>query len=192
MQQTLHKSVSMHEATSSCNCTANGTNDTGVDTSCVREPSREDVIAESHSLGECWYNWYTQELWNTATEKKQQFVRVDLKARVNVMMIGAGRDINVSSPLLDRDGVSYRMWEQALRTLAEDMNRKTNRALGNIDRDGNSKTARSLRKRWRNWRLKHRQEYDAFCSDFITLKACNSIVDCFTPDTHLWRQKDLE
>eukprot|EP00644_Phytophthora_capsici_P007057 jgi/Phyca11/506762/fgenesh2_kg.PHYCAscaffold_22_\ len=84
------------------------------------------------------------------------------------------------------------MWKQELWTLAEDLDRKTNKALGNIDRKGNSKTAGSLRKRWRNLRLKHRPEYDALCSAFIARKASNSIVDHFTPDTHLWRQKDLE
>ncbi|EGZ14111.1 hypothetical protein PHYSODRAFT_387176, partial [Phytophthora sojae] len=40
-------------------------------------------------------DWYTLELWHTATQKKQQFVRADLKAGVNIMIIAAGREVDV-------------------------------------------------------------------------------------------------
>eukprot|EP00644_Phytophthora_capsici_P001927 jgi/Phyca11/505682/fgenesh2_kg.PHYCAscaffold_14_\ len=84
------------------------------------------------------------------------------------------------------------MWKQELWTLAEDLDRKTNKALGNIDRKGNSKTAGSLRKRWRKLRLKHRPEYDALCSCLYHSQSKQHDVNQFTPDKHLWRQKDLE
>ncbi|EEY58762.1 uncharacterized protein PITG_10894 [Phytophthora infestans T30-4] len=38
-----------------------------------------------------------EELWQTATQKKQQFVRVDLKACINIKIIAGGRDIDIHS-----------------------------------------------------------------------------------------------
>ncbi|OWZ18063.1 hypothetical protein PHMEG_0007906 [Phytophthora megakarya] len=45
------------------------------------------VVVEMHSLAGCGYNWYTLKQWNTASQKKQQFGRADLKACVNIMMV---------------------------------------------------------------------------------------------------------
>ncbi|EGZ24502.1 hypothetical protein PHYSODRAFT_325616 [Phytophthora sojae] len=124
--------------------------------------------------------------------KKQQFVRADLKAGVNVMIIAAGREVDVPTAPLDRDGVAYRLWKQRVWTLAEDLDKKVNAALGSIDGKGRSKTAGSLRKRWRKLRADHRSAYDALCSAFITRKANGGIVDRCTPASHQWKQKDLE
>ncbi|EGZ30110.1 hypothetical protein PHYSODRAFT_477813 [Phytophthora sojae] len=151
-----------------------------------------DTVVEAHSLAGCFYNWYTQELWHTATQKKQQFVRADLKAGVNIMIIAAGREVDVPTAPLHRDGVAYRLWKQRVWTLAEDLDKKVNAALGSIDGKGRSKTAGSLRKRWRKLRADHRSAYDALCSAFITRKANGGIVDRCTPASHQWKQKDLE
>ncbi|EGZ25885.1 hypothetical protein PHYSODRAFT_480233 [Phytophthora sojae] len=80
-------------------------------------------------------------LWHTATQKKQQFVRADLKVGVNIMIIAAGREVDVPTAPLDRDGVAYRLWKQRVWTLAEDLDKKVNAALGSIDGKGRSKTA---------------------------------------------------
>ncbi|EGZ12346.1 hypothetical protein PHYSODRAFT_515131, partial [Phytophthora sojae] len=77
-------------------------------------------------------------------------------------------------------------------TLAEDLDKKVNAALGSIDGKGRSETAGSLRKRWRKLRVDHRSAYDALCSAFITRKANGGIVDRCTPASHQWKQKDLE
>ncbi|KAG3106318.1 hypothetical protein PI125_g13244 [Phytophthora idaei] len=50
-------------------------------------PPRADVAVDAHSLAEWLYIWYTLELWYTATQKKQQFVRADLEASFNIMTI---------------------------------------------------------------------------------------------------------
>ncbi|EGZ08154.1 hypothetical protein PHYSODRAFT_526318 [Phytophthora sojae] len=151
-----------------------------------------DTVVEAHSLASCFYNWYTLELWHTAaTQEKQQFVRADLKAGVNIMII-AGREVDVPTAPLDRDGVAYRLWKQRVWTLAEDLDKKVNAALGSIDGKGLSKTAGSLRKRWRKLRVDHCSAYDALWSAFITRKANGGIVDRCTPASHQWKQKELE
>ncbi|KAE9038599.1 hypothetical protein PR002_g5926 [Phytophthora rubi] len=154
--------------------------------------SYRDVVVEAYSLAGCFYNWYTLELWHTATQKKQQFARADLKASINIMIIAAGRDLDVPLAPLDPEGVAYRLWKQAVWTLAEDLDGKANTVLGNIDGKGRSRTAGSLRKRWRKLRVNHRPPYDALCSTFIMRKASGAIVDRCTPDSHQWKQKDLE
>ncbi|ETN14509.1 hypothetical protein PPTG_22131 [Phytophthora nicotianae INRA-310] len=131
-------------------------------------------------------------LWNTATQKKQQFVRADLKACINIMIIVAGRDVDVPAAPLDPDGVANQLWKQELWTLSADLDTKTNAALCKLDDKGNSKTPGSLRNRWRKQRTDHRGVYDALCSAFITRKAGGVVVDCCTPDSHQWKQKDLE
>ncbi|EGZ13857.1 hypothetical protein PHYSODRAFT_249406 [Phytophthora sojae] len=101
MQRTLQKLVAAHEskATSAdgpapCRCAGQA------------PQASTDTVVEAHSLAGCFYNWYTLELWHTATQKKQQFVRSDLKAGVNIMIIAAGREVDVTTAPLDRDGVA--------------------------------------------------------------------------------------
>ncbi|KAG3101631.1 hypothetical protein PI125_g14385 [Phytophthora idaei] len=108
------------------------------------------------------------------------------------MIIAGGRDVDVTSAPLERDGVAHQLWKQALWTLADSLDKNINTALGNIDGKGGSKTTGSLRKRWRKIRLEHRPAYDALCLAFITRKANGGIVDRCTPDSHQWKQKDLE
>ncbi|RAW38987.1 hypothetical protein PC110_g4782 [Phytophthora cactorum] len=105
-------------------------------------PPRTDVVVEAHSLAGCLYNWYTLKLWHTATQKKQQFVRADLKACINIMIIAVGRDVDVLSAPLERDGVAHQLWKQTPWTLAESLGTNTNTALGNIDGKGRSKNGR--------------------------------------------------
>ncbi|KAG3104260.1 hypothetical protein PI125_g13618 [Phytophthora idaei] len=80
----------------------------------VASTNSSKIVAEAHSLIGCFYNWYTLQLWHTATQKKQQFVRADLKACINVMIITAGKAITVPEQPIERDGVSYRLWKQSL------------------------------------------------------------------------------
>jgi hypothetical protein len=158
MQRTLHKLIAMQESQRVNNVSSSVC-------SCTRTPSSAgsacDVIVDAHSLLGCFYNWYTLELWHTATQKKHQFIRSDLKASVNIMIIAAGRNIDVPSAPLHRDGAAYQLWKQALWTLAEDLDMKANAALGSIDGKGQSKTAGSLRKRWRKLRVDHRPANDS-------------------------------
>ncbi|OWZ19274.1 hypothetical protein PHMEG_0006509, partial [Phytophthora megakarya] len=67
--------------------------------------------------------------------------------------------------------------------------KKSNEVLGSIDGKGRSKTARSLRKRWRKLRADYRPAYDVLCLAFITRKANGDIVDRCTPDSHQWKPK---
>ncbi|KAG2780191.1 hypothetical protein PC129_g13503 [Phytophthora cactorum] len=87
----------------------------------VASTNSSNFVAEAHSLTGCFYNWYTLHLWHTATQKKQQFGRADLKACINVMIIAAGKDTTVPEQPIERDGVSYRLWKQLLWSLAEDL-----------------------------------------------------------------------
>ncbi|KAE8962167.1 hypothetical protein PR001_g29797, partial [Phytophthora rubi] len=87
MQRTLHKLVAMQgdkprsdASPTVCNCA----------TTAPVVQSCRDVVVEAYSLAGCFYNWYTLELWHTATQKKQQFARADLKASINIMIIAAG------------------------------------------------------------------------------------------------------
>ncbi|KAF4131145.1 hypothetical protein GN958_ATG19580 [Phytophthora infestans] len=117
-----------------CSCSTSG--------SSAPLPSRQDdVVVEVHTLAKCFFNWFTLEPWHTATQKKQQFVRADLKACVNIMMGTGGRD--------------------ALWMLAEDLDKKANYKLKSIDGKSTSKTAGSLRKRRRKLRLEHQPEFKA-------------------------------
>ncbi|KAF4127845.1 hypothetical protein GN958_ATG22961 [Phytophthora infestans] len=192
MLQTLHKLVAMHEAQPcissqppTCSCSTS-------DSSAPLPPRQDDVVVEAHTLAGCFFDWFTLELWHTATQKKQQFVHADLKTCINIMMVTGGRDMNIPAAPVERNGVSYRMWKQALWALVEDLDKKANCKLRSIDEKSTSKTAASLRKRWRKLRLEHQPEYKALCSAYILRKAANGIVDQCTPDTHIWRPKDLE
>ncbi|KAK1947705.1 hypothetical protein P3T76_001715 [Phytophthora citrophthora] len=50
----------------------------------------------------------------------KQFVRADLKACVNIiMMITGGRDVDVTASPMEPDGVAHRLWKQTLWTIAE-------------------------------------------------------------------------
>ncbi|KAG2799321.1 hypothetical protein PC129_g21641 [Phytophthora cactorum] len=80
----------------------------------VASTNSSNIVAEAHSLIGCFYNWYTLQLWHTATQNKQQFVRASLKACINVMIITAGKAITVSEQPIERDGVSYRLWKHSL------------------------------------------------------------------------------
>ncbi|KAG2919598.1 hypothetical protein PC116_g9254 [Phytophthora cactorum] len=62
------------------------------------------------------------------------------------MIISAGKDIAVPGQPIDREGGSYRLWKQSLWSLAEEIDKKTNDALGLLDGKGRCKTAGSLRK----------------------------------------------
>ncbi|EEY63111.1 uncharacterized protein PITG_14761 [Phytophthora infestans T30-4] len=119
----------------------------------------DDVVVEAHTLAGCFFNWFTLELWHTVTQKKQQFGQADLKACINVMMVTGGRDMNIPAAPVERTEVAYRMWKQTLRTLAEDLDKKANCKLRSINGKSTSKTAGSLRKRWRKLRLEHQPEY---------------------------------
>ncbi|EGZ15138.1 hypothetical protein PHYSODRAFT_333408 [Phytophthora sojae] len=79
MQRTLQKLVAVQESKSA---------------SAMAPQASTDAVVEAHSLAGCFYNWYTLELWHTATQKKEQLVRADLKAGVNIMIIAAGREFS--------------------------------------------------------------------------------------------------
>jgi hypothetical protein len=120
MQRTLQKLGAMQESNpakntspSVCSCTT----------------IRSDVVVDAPSLSDCFYNWYTLELWLTTSQKKQHFIRADLKASVNIMIISAGSDIDVPTAPLHHDGVAYQPWKRELWTLAEDLDVKTNECL---------------------------------------------------------------
>ncbi|KAF4141396.1 hypothetical protein GN958_ATG09367 [Phytophthora infestans] len=159
-------------------CHARGTAFTS-GSSAPLSPRQDDVVVEAHTLAGRFFNWFTLDMWHTATQKRQQFVRADLKACISIMMATGGRDMNIPAA-------------PALWTLAEDLDKKVNCKLRSIDGKITSKTASSLRKRWRKLRLEHQPEYKALCSAYILRKAANGIVDQCTPDTHIWKQKDLE
>ncbi|KAG3117453.1 hypothetical protein PI125_g3772 [Phytophthora idaei] len=109
------------------------------------------------------------------------------------MIIAVGRDVDVLSAPLERDGVAHQLWKQTPWTLAESLDTNTNTALGNIDGKGPLKKRQArCENAGEKIRLEHRPAYDALCSAFITCKANGGIVDRCTPDSHQWKQKDLE
>ncbi|KAF4133905.1 hypothetical protein GN958_ATG17242, partial [Phytophthora infestans] len=115
------------------------------------------------------------ELWQTATQKKQQFVRVDLKACINIKIIAGGRDIDIHSA------------PQALWTLAESLDTTPKPTPHSATSTG--RAARRQQARCEN----AGEKSDLITGHpFITCKANGGIIDSCTPDSHQLKQKDLE
>ncbi|KAE9074522.1 hypothetical protein PF010_g24647 [Phytophthora fragariae] len=108
MQRTLGKLVTMQEKRDAQAEQAQAPSESSAPSVLVTTDNSSSSV-EAHTLAGCFYNWYVLQLWHTATNKKQQFVRADLKACINIMLIASGTHISIPAQPLDRDGVSYRL-----------------------------------------------------------------------------------
>ncbi|GAB9476842.1 hypothetical protein Gpo141_00013900 [Globisporangium polare] len=151
-----------------------------------------DITPEASTLAGCVMNWFTYELWHAADSKKQQFLRADLKACVNIMLILGGTALHVPARPFGNATIAHELWKQTVWTLAENLDRATNDKLHAIDGKRRTKTAGSLRKRWSRLRASSRTEYDVLCSNFLALKSAGQIADDCTPPSHRWTARDLQ
>lgn len=107
MKRTLDKLIAAQEEQSE---EQRATDEEAVSSSSIAIRPQErafDVVPEATTLAGCMYNWYMSELWHTATDKKQQFTRADLKACVNIMMIASGMELHVPPMPLDRGAAAF-------------------------------------------------------------------------------------
>ncbi|OWY99037.1 hypothetical protein PHMEG_00030038 [Phytophthora megakarya] len=185
MQRTLTKLVTMQEQREALR----GEGVPGDQGGPLEVPMRTSVITEGHLLVGCFYTW---QMWHTATQGQEQFARADLKTCINIMIIAAGKDITIPAQHGNHDGISYRLWKQSIGTLAEELDKMTNDALGHLGQKGRSKTADSLRKRWRKLRAEQRSSFDVLCSAYILSRSNSTIVDHCTPFSHQWQAKYLK
>lgn len=149
-----------------------------------------DVSAEAATLAAYVYSWYTLSLWRTATIKKQQFARADLKACVNIMMILGGRELHVPAASDGHGTIAHQLWKHTVWTLAEELDSTANDRLHALNGKHRIKTAGSHRKRLGQLRVNSRSEYDVLCTNFLALKSTGSIVGNCTLATHQWSAQD--
>jgi hypothetical protein len=146
---------------------------------------------DASSLAGFFYNWHAEALWQTATEKKEQNARSDIKACVNIMLLLFQQPIHIRSVPLSSDTDTYQQWKQSMWETATELDRCANERLNAIDMKGVTKKATSLRKRWGAIRSKHPSEYRVLSTRYGQLKLEGLIRDDSTPHSHQWTSLDL-
>ncbi|KAK1928570.1 hypothetical protein P3T76_015934 [Phytophthora citrophthora] len=157
-------------------------------------PPDTPAIAMTSTLAGCLLNWYTNHIWETVKGKKEQNKRADSKAAINIMLILYQKPLEIpAEPVRSHsDGeTSYQQWKNALWTLAVAMDAAVNECLYALDQRKPTRKAASLRKRWKALKLTNPDAVQAIVAQFLQMKANGQVIDACTPETHLWKAKDL-
>jgi hypothetical protein len=183
MQRALGKLVAMQDKRDAQVEQAQAPTESSAATALVTTDS-SSILVEAHTLAGCFYHWYVLQLWQTATNKKQQFSRADLKACINIMLIASvptsPYPVSHWIAMGCRIASGNRRCGRLLRSWT-----RSRQALGLLDNKGRGKTAGLLRKRWRKLRVENGAAFDSLCSVNFLRKGNGGIVDHCTPDSHM-------
>lgn len=150
----------------------------------------ELVAPKTSSLAGCFKNWFELHLWNQASEKREQSLRSEIKACVNIM-IALSDDIVIIPKEPSNDEGAYDAWSKEIWRIAHALDRKANVKLHGLDGKQTTKRASSLRKRWAANRKANAEAVNSICSRYLERKASGQILDRCTPPSHQWSALDL-
>ncbi|POM61601.1 hypothetical protein PHPALM_29361 [Phytophthora palmivora] len=101
--------------------------------------------ATASTLAGCVWIWYTNKIWETVKDKKEQNKRADAKAAVNIMLILYQSPCAINQPPSTSNASEYQAWKHTLWDLAQSLERTANERLHALDGKKSTTKASSLR-----------------------------------------------